>query len=335
MSNILVTGGAGFIGFHTTKYLLSKGHKIIIVDSISESYYNVSYKIKRLGILCFHETEFKPNTIYTNANSSVYLIKADLSNPEEYYSLLDCFTIDYVIHLGSHASVLYSLQHPDRYIKDIVGFYNILDYAQKHSVKNFVFASSSSVYGKYNPAPFLEEYPIDNPISIYAASKVCDEIIAKTYCSIYPISITALRFFTVYGPCGRPDMAVHKFVQSIYTGEPITINGDGCIRRSYTYIDDVVESIYRATFNPQTDNKYRVFNVGNEETVSILELISCIEKISGKKAILHFQEGVSVDMPITAASMDKFYKTFGYRSEFNTERGITKFISWFRTYYNI
>ncbi len=333
--NILVTGGAGFIGFHTTKYLVSKGHKVIIVDSIGESYYNVSYKLRRLGILCFHESEFNPNTIYSNSNSSIYFIKANLSKPEEYYFLLDSFTIDYVIHLGSHASVPYSLQHPEKYIQDIVSFYNVLNYAQKHSVKNFVFASSSSVYGRENPAPFLEEYPIDNPISMYAASKVCDEIIAKTYCSIYPIPITALRFFTVYGPCGRPDMAVHKFVQSVYTGEPIRINGDGSIRRSYTYVDDVVESLYRATFNPQTDNKFRVFNVGNEETVSILELVECIEKVSGRKANIQFQEGVSVDMPITSTTMDKFYSVFGYRSEYNTERGITQFISWFKNYYGV
>ena len=329
MSKILVTGGAGFIGYHTVKRLVQENQEVLIIDSLCESYYPIYNKIKRLHLLGFIGSEFLPHQVYINSDNTISFIKADLSNLDDYIGLLSNLNIDYVIHLGSHASVPFSLNHPDLYIQDIQSFYNILNCSIAHKVKNFVFASSSSVYGKHNPAPFLEQYPVDSPASIYAASKVCDEIIAKTLSSIHNNSITALRFFTVYGPYGRPDMAIHRFTKAIINEEPITINGDGTVRRAYTYIDDVVESICQAIFNPQKG--FNVFNVGNEESVSMLDVIHYLEDIIGKKAIINFKERIDVDMPVTATLMNKFYNTFGYKSCISTKEGLQKFVDWYKT----
>ena len=335
MCTVLVTGGAGFIGFHTVQRLVQENKKVIIIDHLCESYYPKEYKLKRLDLLGFSNTENnsedKEGVIYTNKNKTVSFIKADLYNINTYIPLLQELNVEYIIHLGANASVPYSIKHPDLYIKDIQSFYNILNYSIEHRIKNFVFASSSSVYGKDNPAPFLEEYPINNPASIYAASKVCDEIIAKTLSSIHNNSITALRFFTVYGPYGRPDMAIHKFTKAIINDEPITINGDGTIRRAYTYIDDVVQSIYRSIFNPQKG--FNVFNVGNEGSVNLLDVIHYLEDIIGKKANILFKEKLDVDMSITATIMDKFYSVFNYRSCISTREGLQKFVHWYKELY--
>lgn len=328
MSHVLVTGGAGFIGFHTVNRLVQEGNIVFIIDNLCESYYPIYNKIKRLHLLGFTDIEFLQNQIYTNNNNTVRFIKANLSQPEYYVKLLSNIKFDYVIHLGSQASVPFSINHPDLYIQDIQSFYNILNYSIVNKVKNFVFASSSSVYGKNNPTPFIEDYKIDSPASIYAASKVCDEIIAKTLSSIHNTSIAALRFFTVYGPYGRTDMAIHRFTKSITNEEPITINGDGSVRRAYTYIDDVVESIYRATTNPQRG--FNAFNVGNEESVSLLDVIHYLENIINKKANIIFKKKIDVDMLVTATKMDKFYNTYGYRSSISTLEGLTRFVDWYK-----
>lgn len=332
---VLVTGGAGFIGYHFSKYLIQKGITPIIIDNLCYSYYPIDLKLDRLKSLGFNYPYFINNQQYTNLNSSAIFIKADLSEPDTLTKVLP-EDIDYIVHLGSHASVPYSLKDPNVYIqKDMVAFQNILNFCVQRKIKHLVFASTSSVYGKDCQVPFRETDIQLKPISIYAASKACMETLAFAYSSTYSIHSTALRFFSVYGPYGRPDMAMWKFAEALLKDREITINGDGSIKRSYTYIDDVVESIYRAMlFSDKQTQLFDYFNVGSENSTAIIDVLHVLELACNKKANITFKDALSVDMPITYASMDKFYSIYGYRSKVDYKDGSRYFVQWLREYIN-
>lgn len=335
MSKVLVTGGAGFIGYNFCKYLIQKGITPVIIDNLCYSYYSIDLKLDRLKSLGFTHPYFTNNQQYTNLDSSAIFIKADLSEPDILNKVLPT-DIDYIVHLGSHASVPYSLKDPNVYIqKDVVAFQNILNYCVQKNLKHLIFASTSSVYGKDCPVPFRETDIQLKPISIYAASKVCMETLAFAYASTYSLHSTALRFFSVYGPYGRPDMAMWKFAEALLKDKEITINGDGTIRRSYTYIDDVVEGIYRAmTQSDKQEQLFDYYNVGNENSTSILDVLHTLEDVTKKKGNVVFKESINVDMPITYASMDKFYSIYNYRASTDYIEGATLFVNWLRNYLN-
>ena len=332
---VLVTGGAGFIGYHFSKYLIQKGITPIIIDNLCYSYYSIDLKLDRLKSLGFTHPYFNKNQQYTNLDSSSIFIKADLSDPDTLTKVLPK-DIDYVVHLGSHASVPYSLKDPNVYIqKDVEAFQNILNYCVSKKIKHLVFASTSSVYGRDCQVPFRETDTQLKPISIYAASKVCMETLAFAYASTYSLHSTALRFFSVYGPYGRPDMAMWKFAEALLKDREITINGDGTIRRSYTYIDDVVESVYRAMIlSDKQEQLFDYYNVGNENSTSILDVLHTLEEVTNKKGNVVFKDFINVDMPITYASMDKFYSTYDYRAKVDYIEGSSLFVKWLREYLN-
>ena len=330
---ILVTGGAGFIGYNFSKRLISSGIHPIIIDNLCYSYYPIDLKLDRIKQLGFQNSYFNNNEINHNKDDSAIFIKSDLSSVN-LGSILSDYDIDYIVHLGSHASVSYSLRDPNVYIqKDVVGFQNLLNFSIQRKIKHLVFASTSSVYGRNCPVPFREENTQLNPISVYAASKACMEEIACAYAPTYSIPCTALRFFSVYGPYGRPDMAMWRFSEALLKDKDITINGDGSVKRSYTYIDDVVESIYRVITTPvKRKELFDYYNVGNEDTTRIIDVLHTLEGICNKEARIIFNDPLDIDMPVTYASMDKFNSVYSYRAKTSYRDGASSFVSWLKKY---
>lgn len=333
---ILVTGAAGFIGMHVSKKLLETGYEIVGIDMLND-YYDVNLKINRLKIL----QKFK----------NFHFYKIDLSNRSQLATLDSKHNIKRIIHLAAQAGVRYSLINPHAYIDaNINGFLNILEYARHNKIEHLVYASSSSVYGGNTRLPFSEENSVDHPVSLYAATKKANELFAHTYSHLYGIPTTGLRFFTVYGPWGRPDMALFAFTKAMIEGKPIDIYNEGKMLRDFTYIDDIVEAIIKvmdkpATPNPDFDTKnpnayssfspYRVFNVGNNSPVNLLEYINTIEKklgITAEKNLMPMQPG---DVASTAADTTKLFEWINFKPATSTETGISNFINWYKQYYNI
>jgi UDP-glucuronate 4-epimerase len=312
----LVTGAAGFIGFHTAKALLEKGTNVIGIDNLN-AYYDVSLKKARLAQLLSHDSF----TFYhENINNFDALQKIFTQNH-----------IDKICHLAAQAGVRYSIENPFTYEEsNIKGFLNLLETARKFPVYNFVYASSSSVYGNNTKLPFSVEDNVDTPISLYAATKRSDELMAFTYSHLYDIPLTGLRYFTVYGPWGRPDMALFIFTSAILNQRPIDIYNFGKMKRDFTYIDDIVDGTISSLNNPFT---YELFNLGNSKTVQLMDLITLIEKelgIEAKKNFLPLQPG---DVPETYADIEKTKKMLGFNPKTSIKTGIQNFIGWYRNYY--
>lgn len=326
---VLVTGVAGFIGYHLAKRLLADGLEVYGIDNLSD-YYDVSLKKARL------EQLKQPGFTFQ------FL---DLSDRQGVAQLFESQQFEYVINLAAQAGVRYSLINPLAYVdSNITGFVNLLEGCRHHPVKHLVFASSSSVYGVNPKVPFSTVDNVDHPISLYAATKKADELIAHTYSHLYQIPTTGLRFFTVYGPWGRPDMAYFKFVKAIETGKPIEVYNYGKMQRDFTYVDDVIEGVVRVMrkppqFQPDAAHPsaskaiYKLYNIGNNSPVELMHFIQVIERLLGKEAqktLLPMQPG---DVPITYADVDELMQDVGFRPDTPIEQGVAKFVEWYRDYY--
>lgn len=330
---ILVTGAAGFIGFHVARVLLSQGRHVVGLDNMS-TYYNPALKEARCAELAM--------------SNHFEFVRLDLAEREPTAALFKDRRFPCVIHLAAQAGVRHSLTHPHDYADaNLTGFLNVLEGARHSRCENLIFASSSSVYGANTKLPFSTSDNVDHPISLYAASKKANELMAHSYAHLYRIPTTGLRFFTVYGPWGRPDMAMWLFAEAILAGRPIKLFNNGNMRRDFTYVDDVVESIVRLVDKPARPNPlwsgdtpdpatssapYRIYNIGNNRPTELLHVVSELEKYLGKEArreLLPMQPG---DVPETYADVDDLMRDVGFRPSTPVETGIRNFVEWYRKY---
>ena len=338
---VLVTGTAGFIGFHLTKKLLEDNHTVIGLDNIND-YYDVTLKMNRLtetGISVIKENQL----IQSSKHPNYRFIKADLTDRKAIDQLFEEQKFDVVINLAAQAGVRYSLDYPRTYIdSNISGFLNILEGCRHHDVKHLIYASSSSVYGTNTEMPFTTEDRVDTPVSLYAASKKSNELMAHTYSHLFGIPTTGLRFFTVYGPWGRPDMALFIFTKAITEGKKIDVYNYGKMSRDFTYIDDIVEGIKRLVPNapePEINNAfgtrspYRLFNIGYGSPVKLLDFIEEIEYNLGVKADKNLQPIQPGDVPKTWAEVDNLFDLIGFRPQVSIKEGVKNFIDWYKLYY--
>ena len=317
----LITGGAGFIGFYLSKALLEKGAKVIGIDNLND-YYEVSLKEDRLEILKkFPEYQF---------------VKGDISDKETVFQVFEKFVPQIVVNLAAQAGVRYSIDNPDAYIQsNIVGFFHILEACRHFPVEHLVFASSSSVYGGNKKVPFSTEDQVDKPVSLYAATKKSNELMAYAYSKLYGIPLTGLRFFTVYGPMGRPDMAYFKFAKKIMAGEPIQIYNNGDMLRDFTYIDDIVTGVENILCNPpETDENgaaYKIYNIGNNQPEKLMDYIAVLEKCLGREAKKEFLPMQPGDVYETYADVSELMKDYGFKPSTTIEEGLSRFAEWFLT----
>ena len=325
---VLVTGAAGFIGFHLTSALLSRDDEVVGIDSLND-YYDPALKQLRLDEIAKH-----PKT------SNFDFFKADISDRAFMEKLFADHSFDVVVNLAAQAGVRYSLENPHAYVEsNLVGFVNILEGCRQSKVKHLVYASSSSVYGMNVKQPFSTKDRVDYPISLYAATKKSNELMAHTYSHLYNIPTTGLRFFTVYGPYGRPDMAYYKFTKAILNDDPIDVYNNGIMKRDFTYIDDIVQGVIRVIDKPPApyENEYtlakppyRIYNIGNNNPVSLRDFITAIEDACGAKAkenLLPMQAG---DVPSTYADIDDLQSDFEFKPSISLPKGINKFVNWYR-----
>ena len=333
---ILVTGAAGFIGFHLSKRLLKEGFSVIGLDSLND-YYDVTLKHSRLAIL--------------RENSAFQFFHQKLEDYDSLSEIFDKNSIDIVVNLAAQAGVRYSLTHPHAYINaNITGFLNILEASRHHDVSHLVFASSSSVYGGNTNMPFSVGNTVDHPLSLYAATKKSNELMAHTYASSFGLPVTGLRFFTVFGPWGRPDMALFLFTKAILEGKPIDVFNNGKMKRDFTYVEDIVEGIFRLLNRPPTENKnwdsdnpdsatsfapYQLFNIGNNSPVQLMDYIGAIEEKLGMEAKKNFLPLQIGDVPETYADVTALEEKVGYKPSTSVIDGVGKFIDWYKDYYKV
>jgi UDP-glucuronate 4-epimerase len=334
MENVLVTGTAGFIGYHLSKYLLDKEIKVVGMDNLNP-YYDVGLKKARLRQL----SDYKNFTF----------CQLDLSDTPGMETLFRENAVDVAVHLAAQAGVRYSIKNPRAYIdSNLVGTLNVLEGCRNHHVKHLVFASSSSVYGANRKMPFSVHDNVDHPVSLYAATKKSNELMAHAYSHLYGLNCTGLRFFTVYGPWGRPDMALFLFTEAILNQKPIQIFNNGEMKRDFTYIDDIVEGVFRVMAKPPVPNPkwdafhpdpgtsncpYKIYNIGNNNPVDLMTFIVVLENVLGataKKEFLGMQPG---DVPATYADVEDLIEDVGFRPETSIETGISNFVSWYKKYY--
>lgn len=334
MARVLVTGAAGFIGFHVTQRLLARGDEVLGLDNLNP-YYDVQLKYDRLAQL--------------QPLSGFSFVEKDLTDRAGMEELFSTWKPRGVVHLAAQAGVRYSLTHPHSYVdSNLVGFLHILEGCRYHNVHHLVYASSSSVYGANATIPFSENDAVDHPLSLYAATKKANELMAHTYSHLYKLPTTGLRFFTVYGPWGRPDMALFLFARAILEGKPIDVFNEGRMLRDFTYVDDVAEGVVRVldhipcpdpNWSPQAPHPasssapYKIYNIGNCQPVDLLQFIETLEKCLGQKAIKRLLPMQPGDVPATFADVSALIKDVGYRPDTPVEVGIERFVSWYRAYY--
>jgi UDP-glucuronate 4-epimerase len=330
----LVTGAAGFIGFHLCRRLLDEGYRVFGLDNLND-YYDPQLKQDRLEILKEHP--------------SFSFHRVDLANAPVLDTLFKDNTIDVVVNLAAQAGVRYSLTNPQAYVNsNLVGFVNVLECCRHHQVKHLVFASSSSVYGANTNMPFSVHHNVDHPVSLYAASKKSNELMAHTYSHLFGLPCTGLRFFTVYGPWGRPDMALFLFTKAILEGKPIDVFNHGKMKRDFTFIDDIIEGVVRVMKHVPESNpnwsgdapdpatsytKYKIYNIGNNQPVELIDFIGAIETALGKTAIKNFMDLQPGDVPATYADVDDLIKDVGFKPNTSIADGIGRFVEWYRGYY--
>lgn len=346
---ILVTGTAGFIGFHLAKKLLERGDEVVGIDNIND-YYDVDLKYGRLKELGIQQEDVKDNTYTESISFSQHkFIKLDLSNRKGIEKLFEIEQFDAVCHLAAQAGVRYSLENPHAYIdSNMIGFINILEGCRHHNVKNLSYASSSSVYGLNKSQPFKTSDTTEHPVSLYAATKKSNEMMAHSYSHLYGIQTTGLRFFTVYGPWGRPDMAPMLFSDAILNDRPIKVFNHGKMSRDFTYIDDIVDGIVKVIDNPAKSNKewdaenpeiqsssasYRIYNIGNNAPLSLMEFIETIEKAIGKVAQKNMMDMQPGDVVSTYADVSGLIREFDYKPDTKLADGIGEFIMWYKAFY--
>lgn len=325
MKTYLVTGAAGFIGFFLSKALLDKGEQVIGLDNLND-YYEVSLKESRFAVLKKYE------------NFQFY--RADLADKEAVFAIFKQHLPAVVVNLAAQAGVRYSIENPDAYISsNIEGFFHILEACRHYPVEHLVFASSSSVYGGNKKVPFSTEDQVDKPVSLYAATKKSNELMAYAYSKLYGIPLTGLRFFTVYGPMGRPDMAYFKFAKKIMAGEPIQIYNHGDMRRDFTYIDDIVAGIEKILCHPPGKDEngaaYKIYNIGNNKPEKLMDYISVLERCLGKEAKKEFLPMQPGDVYETYADVTDLMHDFDFKPSTTIEEGLSRFAEWFLDYYKV
>ncbi len=345
----LVTGTAGFIGFHLAKKLLERGEEVVGLDIIND-YYDINLKYARLEHMGISKVQIERNKLVQSSTYQGYrFVQMELSEKEPVMALFAEEKFDVVIHLAAQAGVRYSLSNPEVYIQsNILAFLNILEGCRYHPVKHLVYASSSSVYGANEKMPFSTSDSVDHPISLYAASKKSNELMAHTYSHLFGIPTTGLRFFTVYGPWGRPDMALFLFTEAILKGEPIQVFNYGKMKRDFTYVDDIVAGVMKVAdrpakpnpdFDPQNPDPgsskvpYKIYNIGNSSPVLLMDYIKAVEKGLGKEAkmdLLPLQPG---DVPASHADVTDLVRDTGYKPETPIEDGVKAFTDWYLDYY--
>jgi UDP-glucuronate 4-epimerase len=332
---LLVTGAAGFIGFHTARLLLDQGHEVVGLDNLN-SYYDPELKAARLRIL-----ERSPRFRFA---------KIDIADREAVEAVFAREKFQRVVHLAAQAGVRYSIQNPHVYVEsNVTGFLHVIEGCRAHAVEHLVYASTSSVYGANTRLPFSEQQCVDHPLTLYAATKKTNELMAHSYSSLYGLPTTGLRFFTVYGPWGRPDMALFLFTQKILAGEPIDVYYEGQHRRDFTYVDDVVKGVVAAVDhvaqpdphwnsdapNPGTSRApYKIYNIGNQKPVTLLRFIEVLEDCLGRKALKNLMPMQLGDVPDTAADVDALAREVGYRPSTELTEGVRHFVEWYLEYYH-
>lgn len=333
---LLITGCAGFIGFHLTQKRLEMGDSVVGVDNLND-YYDVSLKRARLAIL--------------KQYSNFTFEKLDIADRVKIPELFNKYSFKRVVNLAAQAGVRYSIENPLAYIDaNVLGFTNIIEGCRHHKVEHLVYASTSSVYGANELQPFSESKSVDHPLAIYAATKKCNELIAHSYSHLYDLPTTGLRFFTVYGPWGRPDMALFLFTKAIMAGQPINVFNHGNMIRDFTYVGDIVEGISRAIDSPAKPNPdwdaknpdpatsyvpYKIYNIGNNKPVPLMDYIQAVEKALGKKAKLNMMPMQAGDVPSTNADVSKLVHDLGYRPSVSVEDGVRMFVDWYCQYYSL
>lgn len=348
---ILLTGTAGFIGFHLANRLVARGDEVVGLDIVND-YYDTKLKYDRLKYAGFCEDDIEYNQLITSEKYPNYrFIKLDLEDEENLNALFKAEQFEVVCNLAAQAGVRYSLQNPRAYINsNIIGFINILEACRHNGVKHLAYASSSSVYGLNEKMPFSTSDNVDHPVSLYAASKKSNELMAHTYSHLFGLPTTGLRFFTVYGPWGRPDMALFLFTKAILEGKPIQVFNHGNMVRDFTYVDDIVEGLVRVidhppggneTWNPQQPDPstskapYKIYNIGNQNPVKLLDFIEAIEQNLGKSAEKEFLPIQPGDVAATAADVSDLVENLGYKPNTSVQTGIEQFVKWYRMYYEI
>jgi UDP-glucuronate 4-epimerase len=333
--SILVTGAAGFIGFHLTKALLARGYQVIGVDNLND-YYDCQLKKDRLTIL--------------EKESNFQFYQVDIANQASFHSIFKNHAIQIVINLAAQAGVRYSMKNPHSYVSsNLVGFANVLEACRNYQVKHLIYASSSSVYGTNTKVPFSTKDSVDHPVSLYAATKKANELMAHSYSHLFDIPTTGLRFFTVYGPWGRPDMAYYTFTKNIIEGKPVKVFNHGEMSRDFTFIDDIVEGVLHLLHSPPKRNihydrehpepsssysSYKIYNIGNHHPVKLLDFIQMLEEIIGKKAQIELLPMQPGDVKETYAEMADLQKDFGFSPRTSLKDGLSHFVNWYKQYHH-
>lgn len=343
---VLITGTAGFIGFHLTERLLQDGHTVIGVDQVND-YYDVNLKKDRLAFSGIDWNDEPQTGIRSSKYEHYVFYKASLEDKSAIYSIFEKEQPDAVCNLAAQAGVRYSLENPDTYIQsNIIGFQNIIEACRQYGVNNLSYASSSSVYGGNENLPFSIKDRVDSPISLYAATKKSNELVAHTYSHLFGIRTTGLRFFTVYGPWGRPDMALFLFAEALRKGEPIKVFNHGQMLRDFTYVDDIVTGVVNVILNPAkkpteksewnpTQAPYKIYNIGNNNPVKLMNFIQAIEEAFGKKFQMKMMDLQPGDVPSTYADVEDLIGDFNYKPDTSIQKGIKQFISWYKSYYKV
>jgi UDP-glucuronate 4-epimerase len=330
---ILVTGAAGFIGFHVADRLMARGDKVVGLDSVND-YYSVALKRDRLAEL------------QRRHGDAFHFVEADFADEAALDDGIGALDFDRVIHLGAQAGVRYSIENPRAYVRsNLVGHLNLLELARHRQSSHLVYASSSSVYGGNDTLPFRVEDRVDHPLSLYAATKKSDELMSETYAHLYRLPQTGLRFFTVYGPWGRPDMAMWLFTKAILAGEPIDVFGEGNMRRDFTYIDDIVTGVVAALDNPPPDDggekaggsraTHRLYNIGNNRSEELTRMIGLIEEACGRQAEKRLLEMQPGDVRDTYADISAIQRDLGYSPTTTIDEGVPRFVDWYRKYHGL
>ena len=332
---VLVTGAAGFIGFHVTKKLIENDIEVIAADNIND-YYDVSLKESRLKELGISMTF--GDVVKSNKFKNLFFTKIDLKDPVSVKNLFQTNNIDIVCHLAAQPGIRYSIINPGAYIENnIIAFFNLIQTINEFNTSLFVYASSSSVYGNSNKVPFTEQGDTEHPVSFYAATKKSNELLAHTYAHNFGIKTIGLRFFTAYGPWGRPDMAYYSFTKNIYEGKPITLFNNGELKRDFTYIEDIASGIYNiiASKGKATNDNYKIYNIGNHESVELSRFVKAIEDATGKKALIEYKPMQTGDVFTTCADIKEIQRDYNFKPATDIEEGIRKFVEWYKTYHQI
>jgi len=347
--NILVTGTAGFIGYHTAKRLCEQGHRVLGLDNIND-YYDVNLKYGRLEAAGIKREDIRENRVVKSRELEGYgFMKINLEDKGALFKVFEEEKIDRVCHLAAQPGVRYSLENPHAYVdSNIVAFVNMLEACRYHDIQNLVYASSSSVYGLNEKMPFSTHHNVDHPVSLYAATKKSMELLAHTYSHLFNLPTVGLRFFTVYGPWGRPDMAIFKFVKNILAGRIIDVYNHGEMERDFTFVEDIVQGIIKTIDNPPRGNgewdgnapdpssgraPYKIYNIGNNKPVALMDFIRTIEEITGKKANMNMLPMQPGDVPATWADCSDLERDFGYKPSTPLSEGVKAFVDWYRSFY--